>query len=64
MGNQDLIGAAEAAEILGVSRDTLLRWATEPKIASTKLPGQTGARVFDRADVLALKEDLAAKASA
>jgi excisionase family DNA binding protein len=64
MGNQDLIGAVEAAEMLGVSRDTLLRWAAEPKISSVKLPGVTGARVFDRADVEKLRAELAEAAQA
>jgi excisionase family DNA binding protein len=62
MPNLDVISAVEAAEILGVSRDTVLRWATEPKLASVKLPGTTGARVFDRADVLRLKSELDAAA--
>jgi excisionase family DNA binding protein len=60
MTKTDLIGAVEAAEILGVSRDTVLRWAMEPKLPSVKLPGVTGSRVFDRADVERLAAELAA----
>jgi excisionase family DNA binding protein len=62
MALQEPIGSAEACEILGVDRSTLMRWAAEPKLKSVKMPGQTGARVFDRADVLALKAELDAEA--
>lgn len=61
MANLDLISAVEAGEILGVSRDTVLRWAQEPRLASVKLPGLTGARVFERAEVLRLKAELEAE---
>ena len=59
MPNLDLISAVEAAEILGVSRDTVLRWATTPRLDSVKLPGATGSRVFERGEVLRLKTALA-----
>ena len=61
MGN--MIGAAEAASILGVSRATLLRWAGSeaPTLAGQKLPGETGAYIFDRADVEQLRDQLAAE---
>jgi len=62
MPNLDLISAVEAGEILGVSRDTVLRWASVPRLASVKLPGATGARVFERAEVLRLKSALDALA--
>jgi excisionase family DNA binding protein len=63
MANLDLVSAVEAGEILGVSRDTVLRWAHEPRLASVKLPGATGARVFERAEVLRLKAALDALAA-
>ncbi len=62
MGN--MIGAAEAADILGVSRATLLRWAGEEedaKLPGQKLPGETGAYIFDRAVVEQLRDELAAE---
>lgn len=65
MGN--MIGSAEAAEILGVSRATVLRWADadrDIRLPGHKLPGETGAYVFDRADVEALRDELAAQQAA
>lgn len=61
MPNLDLVNAVEAGEILGVSRDTVLRWSNEPRLASVKLPGATGARVFERDEVLRLKAELKAE---
>lgn len=50
-----LIGAAEAAAILGVERSTLTRRLQRGEIhALAKLDGMRGVYVFDRADVLAL----------
>src|SRR5690625_1806377 len=43
-----------AAETLGVSRPTLMKWAQEGKIASYKVGSHSR---FRREDVLALKED-------
>lgn len=65
MGN--MIGSAEAAELLGVSRATLLRWAGDDappglKLEGQKLPGETGAYIFDRDVVLARKAELEAAA--
>jgi predicted site-specific integrase-resolvase len=52
MRNADLIGSAEACEILGIDRATLVRWIAASKIAKvTKMPGQTGAYVFERAEI-------------
>ena len=64
MGNPDLIGTAEAAEILGVSRQTVHRWAGEPKLKSIKMPGETSPFLFERADVERLRDELAAEQSA
>jgi excisionase family DNA binding protein len=51
----DLIGSAEACQLLGVSRMTLTRWVQQGKLkAATKLPGDNGAFLFKREVVLAL----------
>lgn len=57
MGNPDLIGSAETCSILGdIDRGTLIRWIAAGKISYlTKLPGETGAYVFDRAEVERVK---------
>src|SRR5258707_11406118 len=39
---EDLIGATEAAEILGVSKDTLIRMITRGDLTASKLPGANG----------------------
>ena len=52
-----LIGAAEAAEILGLERSTLTRWIHGGKITPlTQLDGKRGAYVFDRADVVSISQ--------
>jgi hypothetical protein len=53
----DLIGRAEAAQILRVSRRHLARLPLTPAM---QLPGSTGAVLYFRADVLALAEERAA----
>jgi excisionase family DNA binding protein len=51
----DLIGSAEACELLRVNRMTLMRWVALDKIKpATKLPGKNGAFLFHREDVEAL----------
>lgn len=53
------MGAAEAEERLGVSRDTLIRMATGGRIKkAVKLAGDNGQWVFDRDEI----EGLAAEA--
>lgn len=48
----DLIGAAEAAEILGVSVATINRMAANGTLpTAAKLHGRTGAHIFNRATV-------------
>ncbi|QCG77696.1 excise [Mycobacterium phage FirstPlacePfu] len=43
------IVASEACRILNVDRSTLLRWVAAEKVTPTrKLPGSTGAFLFDR----------------
>jgi predicted site-specific integrase-resolvase len=52
-----LIGAAEAAEILGLERSTLTRWIQRERIKPlTQLDGKRGAYVFDRADVVSISQ--------
>src|SRR5258708_14147078 len=46
---EDLIGATEAAEILQVSKDTLIRMITRGDLAARKLPGPNGAYLLARA---------------
>ena len=51
----DLIGTTQAAERLGVDRTTFFRWMQLGRIKPViKLPGRTGAMLFDPADVDAL----------
>lgn len=51
MATAELIGSAEACEILHIDRSTLTRWIRDGKITAHKLPGQTGAFILTRADV-------------
>lgn len=51
-----LVGTAEAAQILGKDVSTVARWVRLKKLSPVaKLPGLTGARLFNRSDVEALK---------
>lgn len=57
--DKPLIGAAEAATILGVSKDTLVRMVARGDVPMVqKLDGVKGAYVFDRADVERVKAAL------
>lgn len=47
----DVIGAREAAHMLGVDRSWVVKLAREGVLAATKLPGRTGSYVFTRAEV-------------
>jgi predicted site-specific integrase-resolvase len=52
---RDLIGSAEACQILGIHGSTLGRWVKAGRIAPvTQLPGANGAMLFSRSDVLRL----------
>lgn len=54
------IGSAEACELLGVNRSTLVRMVKGDRLTpAMKLPGASGAYVFDRADVEALAAERA-----
>jgi excisionase family DNA binding protein len=56
MTTQTLIGVSEAADRLNVSARTVMRWALSGELAYvTKLPGTTGAYVFELATVEALR---------
>lgn len=55
---EDLIGATEAREILGVSKDTLIRMIARGELtARHKLPGPNGAYLLSRAEVTSLAAD-------
>jgi excisionase family DNA binding protein len=55
---ETLINTVEAADSLGVSVTTVNRWAASGKLPIVrKLSGDTGAYVFDRSDVEALRAD-------
>jgi Helix-turn-helix domain len=60
MGNADLIGSAEACEILdGIDRATLVRRIARGELKTvTKLPGLNGQWLFDRAEVLRHKAEV------
>lgn len=61
MAHGELIGTAEAADILGVDRSTITRWIRSGRLAPRlQLAGRTGALLFSRTDVEALAEDDAA----
>lgn len=65
MHNADeLIGSAQATELLNIDRSTLTRWTKAGRLKTAhELPGRTGARLYRRADVDQLVADLAAEAT-
>lgn len=57
------IGTVDTCAILAIDRSTLSRWVKDGRIAPTlRLPGKTGAMIFDRATVEALRDELTAEA--
>ncbi len=66
MTDEPLIGAEEAADVLGVHRATVLRWAASGKLTVIhKGRGSNGAVVLSRPQVLRLaRERLAHRESA
>ena len=57
---KDPIGTAEAMDVLGVSKDTLIRMIARGEIKKAhKMPGLRGPYILDRAEI----EALAAKAA-
>lgn len=60
----DLLSAAEAAAILKVSRATFNRRVAAGRVrVAHAMPGQTGARLFDRIEIEALAEELKGSAA-
>jgi len=58
MGNPDLIGSAEVCQILAIDRGTLTRRIAAGKLAYvSKMPGLTGAYIFERAEVMRHKAE-------
>lgn len=56
MSQSELLGVSEAAEIVGVSIATIKRAAVAGALpVALKMPGATGAYLFHRADVEALR---------
>ncbi len=54
----DLIGSAEAAQVLGWSLAKVKREALHGRLPHhTKLPAQTGAYLFDRSVIEALRDE-------
>lgn len=54
----DLLSTAEAADMIGVAVATINRWAAKGKLPiAHKLPGDTGAHLYDRSDVEVLLAD-------
>jgi len=61
MSQSELLGVSEAAELVGVSIATIKRAAIAGRLpVARKLPGATGAYLFRRADVEALRAERAA----
>jgi excisionase family DNA binding protein len=64
MHNEEPLTSSEAAEILGVSVATVNRMAADGRLALVhKFPGIRGPNLFERADVLRLRDELAEAAS-
>lgn len=56
----DLLTTAQAAEIVGKSVPTVNRWAAEGVLTPAhKLPGRTGAYLFERAEVERVRDEYA-----
>lgn len=59
-----LIGTTEAAQICGVERSTFFRWVQLGRVpVAQRLPGRTGALLFDRAEVEKLAATITDKAA-
>lgn len=56
--NPDHIGAAEAAQILGIDRSTLSRMVRAGSVPVVlQMPGRTGARLFSRKAVMSVARE-------
>jgi predicted site-specific integrase-resolvase len=64
--DEPLIGAKDAADLLGVDPATVVRWVHAGRVTPiTKAPGKTGAWLFSRAEIARLARDrLAAREGA
>jgi len=52
MPNPDLLSTTQACEVIGIERSTVSRWVQQGLMQPTlKLPSQTGAFLFDVAEV-------------
>lgn len=61
----NLVSTVEAVAILGCDRSSISRWVSSGRLVPAhKLPGQTGAFLFDRAAIEALRDELKAEALA
>lgn len=55
-----LIGTAEAAQVIGVERSTLSHWIAKGRITpAQKLPGKTGVLLFTRNEVERVRDEYA-----
>lgn len=60
MPTNDLIGSLEAADILGVTRNTFNRWCARGNVpVHLTAPSKVGARLFQRADIEGLAKERA-----
>ena len=58
METADLISTTEAADLLGLERSTVIRWIRERRIEpAMKISGLTGAYLFRRSDVEAMRPE-------
>ena len=51
MSQIELIGTADAAQLLGIGRATVHRWAESGRLNQVGALGTRGVRVFDRAEI-------------
>ncbi|WP_408936380.1 helix-turn-helix transcriptional regulator [Corynebacterium tuberculostearicum] len=51
MSQIELIGTADAAQLLGIGRATVHRWAESGRLNQVGELGKRGVRVFDRAEI-------------
>jgi excisionase family DNA binding protein len=57
----ELLSTTQVCERLGIDRSTLTRWVGAGRIAAAhKLPGRSGAYLFDPAEVERVKAELSA----
>ncbi len=59
MADTELLSTGESAELLDTTVATVSRWAAAGKLpVAHKMPGRTGAYLFNRSDVEALREPM------